>query len=101
MTAPSRPEHHLRVAAVAQVRDHGDVEGQARREAVTVEIAYAVLPSAGLVIAAVVAGAVIAWAFDLRGAAWGVVGALGFVVVAVAALVRAMVVLVRARRRGL
>jgi membrane protein YdbS with pleckstrin-like domain len=77
------------------------VQSQARRDAVTVEIVYAVLPSVLLVLAAVVAGLVTAWAFDLRGTSWGVAGAAAFILVAVAALTRTVLVLLHARRRGL
>jgi len=77
------------------------VVSQARREAVAVEIAYAVLPSALFVLCAALIGGLLAWALGLRGEAWGLVGMLGLTAVTVAALARTLAVLLRARRDGL
>lgn len=75
--------------------------GPVRRDAVTVEIAYAVIPSVLLIGVGVAAALLLSAVFGLRGHGWNVAGAVGPVLLLLAALLRTTVILVKATRRGL
>lgn len=77
------------------------VQSQERREAVAVEIAYAILPSILLLVAVFVIEVVIGWMLGVRGSAWNIGGTVAFIAAILVACARTIVVLVRARRRGL
>jgi hypothetical protein len=71
------------------------------RDAVTVEIAYALVPSLLLVLFVAGVVAFCATALHLQGQPWSTLGAIALVAAAVTAVVRAVLVLVRAHHRGL
>jgi hypothetical protein len=77
------------------------VHSPERREAIAVEITYAILPSAVLGIVVFVVAVVVAWMLGIRGDAWSVAMTVAFVAAVLVASARTIVVLVKARRRGL
>ncbi len=60
-----------------------------------VEIAYALLPSAALVVVGVAVGLAMSYGFGLHGPAWGTVGAIGVMVLMRATALRTVVILAK------
>lgn len=93
------PQH---VVAGDRVRcDHRGVDHQARREAIAVEIVYAVLPSALLIAAPVLASVLVSRTLGLQGQAWGAAALAGLIFIVLTAVARTIVILFRTHKRGL